>query len=147
MQDMFQISIRNSMLSASICGICVRLLRGSMPLWLLPVLLIPAQTSDPARTIEELEKELASHIRLLSDWGGLTRYGSENAELGPPAPGVDRVVCLGDEITEMWGRGKAGFFPGKPYLNRGVAHQATPQMLVRFRQDVISLKPKVVIIQ
>ena len=106
-----------------------------------------AQTVDPARTIAELERELAAHVRLLSDWGGLTRYGSENADLGPPAPGVDRVVFLGDEITEMWGRGEAKFFPGKPFLNRGIRHQTTPQMLIRFRQDVISLKPKVVVIQ
>ena len=108
---------------------------------------VQAQTVDPARTIAELERELAAHVRLLSDWGGLTRYGSENADLGPPAPGVDRVVFLGDEITEMWGRGEAKFFPGKPFLNRGIGHQTTPQMLVRFRQDVISLKPKVVVIQ
>jgi len=106
-----------------------------------------AQTADPAKTIAELEQELAAHVRLLSDWGGLTRYGSENAELGPPAPGVDRVVFLGDEITEMWGRGNAKFFPGKPFLNRGISHQTTPQMLVRFRQDVINLKPKIVVIQ
>jgi lysophospholipase L1-like esterase len=106
-----------------------------------------SQTVDPAATIAQLERELAAHVRLLSDWGGLTRYGSENADLGPPAPGVDRVVFLGDEITEMWGRGEAKFFPGKPFLNRGIGHQTTPQMLVRFRQDVISLKPKVVVIQ
>jgi lysophospholipase L1-like esterase len=106
-----------------------------------------AQTPDQAKIIAGLERELADRVRLLSDWGGLTRYGSENAELGPPAPGVDRVVFLGDEITEMWGRGKAKFFPGKPFLNRGISHQTTPQMLVRFRQDVISLKPKVVVIQ
>ncbi|PYV39058.1 MAG: capsular biosynthesis protein [Acidobacteria bacterium] len=106
-----------------------------------------AQTADPAKTIAELEQELAAHVRLLSDWGGLTRYGSENAELGPPALGVDRVVFLGDEITEMWGRGNAKFFPGKPFLNRGISHQTTPQMLVRFRQDVINLKPKIVVIQ
>ncbi len=118
-----------------------------MPLWLLCFSLVPAQATDPAKTIAELEKELTAHVRLLSDWGGLTRYGSENAELGPPAPGIDRVVFLGDEITEMWGRGKAKFFPGQPFLNRGIAHQTTPQMLVRFRQDVISLKPKVVVIQ
>ena len=109
--------------------------------------LVRAQTADPAKTIAELEQELAAHIRLLSDWGGLTRYGSENTELGPPAPGVDRVVFLGDEITEMWGRGKAKFLQGKPYLNRGISRQTTPQMLVRFRQDVISLKPRIVIIQ
>src|SRR4051794_24883933 len=89
----------------------------------------PAQESDRVR-------------RLLIDWAGLTRYGSENTELPAPAPGENRVVFLGDEITEHW----SPFFPTKPYLNRGIAHQTTPQMLVRFRQDVILLKPKVVVI-
>lgn len=93
----------------------------------------------------ELEQQIEAQRRLLADWGGLTRYGSENAELRL-LPGEDRVVFLGDEITENWGKGKAKFFPGKPYLNRGIARQATPQMLVRFRQDVIALKPKVVVI-
>lgn len=104
-----------------------------------------AQIRDSRPTVEELEAELAAQRRLLSDWGGLTRYGSENSELRL-SPGEDRVVFLGDEITENWGKGKTPFFPGKPYLNRGIAHQATPQMLVRFRQDVIALKPKVVVI-
>ena len=143
---MFQPSVRKLISSACICEICVRVLCASVPLWLLCFSPIPAQT-DPAKTIAELEKELAAHIRLLSDWGGLTRYGSENAELGPPAAGADRVVFLGDENTEMWGGGKAKLFTGKPYLNRGISHQTTPQMLVRFRQDVISLQPKVVVIQ
>src|SRR6266513_2906960 len=83
---------------------------------------------------------------LLKDWAGLIRYGSENAELKPPKPGEDRVVFLGDEITELWGRGEAEFFPAKPYENRGISRQTTPQMLVRFRQDVVALKPKVVVI-
>lgn len=144
---MFQLFVRTLMLSARICEICVRRLCLSILLWLLCCSFIPAQTTDSARVIAELEKELADHIRLLSDWGGLTRYGSENAELGPPAPSIDRVVFLGDEITETWGTGKAKFFSGKSYLNRGINHQTTPQMLVRFRQDVISLKPKVVVIQ
>ena len=74
-------------------------------------------------------------------------YGSENTELPPPKPGENRVVFLGDEITENWGTRRSAVFPGKPYLNRGIARQTTPQMLVRFRQDVISLKPKVVVIQ
>jgi lysophospholipase L1-like esterase len=104
------------------------------------------QAPDPAKSkTAELEQELKAHIRLLSDWGGLTRYGSENTEI-ELSPNVDRVVFLGDEITEMWGHGEK-FFPGKSYLNRGITHQTTPQMLVRFRQDVISLKPKVVVIQ
>ena len=55
-------------------------------------------------------------------------------------------VFLGDEITEFWGNGTTGFFSGKPYLNRGIKGQTTPQMLVRFRQDVIMLKPKVVVL-
>jgi len=81
--------------------------------------------------------------RLLIDWGGLDRYGSEDTEVRPPKAGENRVVFLGDQMTENW----TDFFPGKPYLNRGIASQTTPQMLVRFRQDVISLKPKVVVIQ
>lgn len=90
----------------------------------------PAQESDRVR-------------RLLIDWASLTRYGSENTELPAPKPGENRVVFLGDQITENW----KPFFPGRPYLNRGIALQTTPQMLVRFRQDVISLKPKVVVIE
>jgi lysophospholipase L1-like esterase len=81
--------------------------------------------------------------KLLMDWAGLTRYGSENAELRAPRPGENRVIFLGDQITESW----KNFFPGKPYLNRGIANQTTPQMLVRFRQDVIGLEPKVVVIE
>jgi len=92
-------------------------------------------------TPEQLEIELDAYRRVLLDWGGLTRYGSENAELRPQ-PG--RVVFLGDEITEKWG---PQFFPGKPYLNRGITRQTAAQMLVRFRQDVISLEPAVVVIQ
>jgi lysophospholipase L1-like esterase len=82
---------------------------------------------------------------LLIDWAGLTRYGSEDTEIPAPKPGENRVVFLGDQITEEWSA-NGGFFPGKFYLNRGIAGQTTPQMLVRFRQDVIDLKPKVVVI-
>lgn len=94
----------------------------------------------------DVERELAAQRRLLADWAGLTRYGSENAELRLPE-NETRVVFLGDEITESWGRGTAKFFPGKPYLNRGIARQTSAQMLVRFRQDVIALKPRAVVIQ
>ena len=103
------------------------------------------QTPDCCRNVTLLEKQLAVQTRLLHDWGGLTRYGSENTEVRPAA-GEDRVVFFGDEITEMWGRGSEPFFPGRPYFNRGIGGQTTPQMLVRFRQDVIALKPKVVVI-
>jgi lysophospholipase L1-like esterase len=95
----------------------------------------------------ELEKRLNAYAHLLRDWAGLTRYGSENTELPPPAAGADRVVFFGDQITEAWGRSTGRFFPGTAYLNRGLAGQTTAQMLVRFRQDVVALKPKAVIIQ
>jgi lysophospholipase L1-like esterase len=97
-------------------------------------------------SIAMLQQELARYRHILSDWAGLTRYGSENTELSPPSPAEPRVVFLGDQITELWGQGGAKFFPGRPYLNRGITGQTTPQMLVRFRQDVIALKPRVVVI-
>ena len=105
---------------------------------------LASENGEPTR--EDLERTIYAQQVLLRDWAGLTRYGSENAEL-PPADNVNRVVFLGDEITENWTNSKGGFFPGKPYVNRGIAGQTTPQMLVRFRQDVIQLKPKVVVIQ
>src|SRR5688572_16310123 len=80
------------------------------------------------------------------DWAQLGKYASANAELPPPAPGENRVVFMGNSITEVWGPNFAGMFPGKPYINRGIGGQTTPQMLIRFRQDVIALKPKVVVI-
>ena len=106
-----------------------------------------AQLPPDPRPAAALEQELARYRHILSDWAGLTRYGSENSELPPPAAGEQRVVFLGDQITELWGQGRAKFFAGKPYVNRGIIGQTTPQMLVRFRQDVIALKPRVVVIQ
>jgi lysophospholipase L1-like esterase len=83
----------------------------------------------------------------LQDWANLARYRQENANLPAPAPGESRVVFMGDSITEFWGRAPgAVFFPGKPYVNRGISGQTTPQMLVRFMPDVVALKPKVVVI-
>jgi lysophospholipase L1-like esterase len=114
-----------------------------MNLLVLTGLLALAQDLTPA----QLDQELTAYRRLLLDWASLTRYGSDNSELKLPAAGENRVVFLGDEITERWGEGKAKFFPGKPYLNRGITRQTSAQMLVRFRQDVISLHPKVVVIQ
>ena len=78
------------------------------------------------------------------DWANLGRYRTQNAELAPPAAGERRVVFMGDSITDSWAR--QNFFPGKPYVGRGISGQTTPQMLVRFRQDVIALKPAVVVI-
>jgi lysophospholipase L1-like esterase len=94
-----------------------------------------------------LERQVDIQRRLLSDWAGLTRYGSENTELVRSPSDAERVIFLGDEITESWSATEGQFFSGKPYLNRGIRGQTSPQMLVRFRQDVISLKPRVVVIQ
>jgi lysophospholipase L1-like esterase len=105
-----------------------------------------AQRAPDPRSTVALEQELARYRHIVGDWAGLTRYGSENSELPPPAPGESRVVFLGDQVTELWGQGSAKFFSGKPYVNRGIIGQTTPQMLVRFRQDVIALKARVVII-
>jgi lysophospholipase L1-like esterase len=80
------------------------------------------------------------------DWPNLARYGAENEALPPPAPDVQRVVFFGDSITDAWGRTTGVFFPGKPYVNRGIGGQTTPQMLVRFQQDVVHLKPAAVVI-
>ena len=82
--------------------------------------------------------------QLLTDFGWLARFHDADEKLGPPAAGEDRVVFMGDSITEGWPLAES--FPGKPYINRGISGQTSPQMLVRFRQDVIDLRPSVVVI-
>ncbi|MGH9582748.1 MAG: SGNH/GDSL hydrolase family protein [Bryobacteraceae bacterium] len=84
--------------------------------------------------------------RTLQDWPDLARYRAEDAKLAS-MPEKNRVVFMGDSITDAWGRRPGTvFFPGKPYINRGISGQTTAQMLIRFQQDVVSLKPKVVVI-
>jgi lysophospholipase L1-like esterase len=82
--------------------------------------------------------------QLLVDFGGLSHFKEDNVKLGAPASGENRVVFMGDSITAGWKLDES--FPGRPYINRGISGQTTPQMLVRFRQDVIDLQPKVVIL-
>jgi lysophospholipase L1-like esterase len=92
-----------------------------------------------------LDQYRASRIAVFTDdYGQLARYREANAALKPPSPGENRVVFFGDSITDIWHLEE--YFPGKPYINRGIGGQTTTQMLVRFRQDVIDLQPKVVII-
>lgn len=91
--------------------------------------------------------DIGSLQQRLADWAQLAHYRAENAQLAAPAPGTRRVVFFGDSITESWGRAAGTrFFPGRPYLNRGISGQTTAQMLVRFRQDVIDLHPAAVVI-
>jgi lysophospholipase L1-like esterase len=78
------------------------------------------------------------------DWPSLGRFKEADLKLGPPAPGENRVVFMGDSITDFWRLDES--FPGKPYVNRGISGQTTPQMVLRFFQDVIDLQPKVVVI-
>jgi len=85
--------------------------------------------------------------QMLNDFAWLAHFKEADLALAPPAAGENRVVFMGDSITQGWKiEGPDGYFPGKPYINRGISGQTTPQMLVRFRQDVIDLKPKVVVI-
>jgi lysophospholipase L1-like esterase len=99
----------------------------------------PTSTLSPAQ-IQILQSHLA-------DWAQLDRYRALNATLPPVTPGEQRVVFYGDSITDGWGRVRGVFFPGKSnYINRGISGQTTPQMLVRFQQDVVHLNPAVVVI-
>jgi len=82
----------------------------------------------------------------VADWANLQRYAKDNSELPRAAAVRQRVVFMGNSITQAWAPLFAESFPGKPYVGRGISGQTTPQMLVRFRQDVIALKPAVVVI-
>lgn len=109
-----------------------------------PQAINPLYTVPPASLTTA---QVADMQKLLADWPQLGRYRDENARLLAPQPGQARVVFYGDSITDAWGRAKdTTFFPGKPYLNRGISGQTTAQMLLRFRQDVIDLHPAAVVI-
>lgn len=91
-------------------------------------------------------QELERARKVLADWPNLARYAGDNARLSPPASSEQRVVFMGDSITDAWGRRGGKFWPDRPYVNRGISGQTTPQMLIRFRPDVIELGAKVVVI-
>lgn len=96
--------------------------------------------------VEKLQAEVQRSAKVLKDWANLGRYHADNAAVTAPASGENRVVFMGDSITDGWGKKYGQFFPGKPYVNRGIGGQTTPQMLIRFRPDVIAHHPKVVVI-
>ena len=85
-------------------------------------------------------------IQVQNDWTNLARYALENKNLKTTAKEKKRVVFMGDSITEFWKVFDNSFFTNKPYVNRGISGQTTPQMLLRFQQDVINLKPALVVI-
>jgi len=116
-----------------------------------------AQNPKPAEAVPAADEltpyQKSQLVRTFNDWPFLAKFRDADKLLPPPAQGETRVVFMGDSITEGWGmKGTATtpdrgeFFPGKPYINRGISGQTTPQMLVRFRQDVILLKPQVVVL-
>ena len=124
----------------------------SKPVSVCCLLCLAALAQEPAPSIPStgspgLDQYRASRIAIYTDdFGELKRYREVDAALKPPAAGENRVVFLGDSITDYWKL--ADYFPGKPYVvfNRGIDGQTTPQMLVRFRQDVIELHPKVLVV-
>lgn len=103
---------------------------------------VASPVADPGETMR-LRTDLERARTTLQDWPNLARYHEDNAKL---ASKENEVVFMGDSITDGWGRRYGEFFPGKAYVNRGISGQTTPQMLIRFRPDVIDLKPKVVVI-
>jgi lysophospholipase L1-like esterase len=108
-----------------------------------------APNGAPANCAElpVLTERLAQADKILHDWPNLARYAEANAAVAAPAKLELRVVFMGDSITDAWVSPEyGGFFPGKPYIDRGISGQTTPQMLIRFRPDVIALQPKVVVI-
>jgi lysophospholipase L1-like esterase len=103
------------------------------------------QVTLPSSGYPGLDKYRASRIAVyVNDYGQLARYRDASSALKPPAPDENRVVFFGDSITDTWKLDDS--FPGKPYVNRGIGGQTTSQMLVRFRQDVIDLQPKTIVV-
>ncbi|HVD94465.1 MAG TPA: SGNH/GDSL hydrolase family protein [Vicinamibacterales bacterium] len=106
----------------------------------------PSADTSCSEMATALQRMIGQDSRM-RDWPQLARYREANRTVAAPAAGDSRVVFMGDSITDAWQQPRfGGFFPGKPYVDRGISGQTTPQMLVRFKPDVIDLKPKAVVI-
>lgn len=104
-----------------------------------------AQTPTPTPDALTLEKQRADRLQArFNDFANLARYAKANSEVQPIAKGENRIVFLGDSITDGWKL--AEYFPNQPYINRGISGQTTPQMLLRMQPDVVVHKPKVMIL-
>ena len=129
-----------------------------MDKYLLPIVLLlvvspVAECSQVSQSAGTTSAELAAAAgrvaameRMLADWPNLAKYRDANAALAPPSGAEQRVVFMGDSITEGWGDMDPNFFAAHAYVDRGISGQTTPQMLVRLRQDVIALQPAAVVI-
>jgi lysophospholipase L1-like esterase len=101
-------------------------------------------SAETATSCDEAKAKNARYEKQLVDWAQFGRYREANLKVAPPSNNEERVVFMGDSITDGWNL--TDYFPGKPYINRGIGGQTTPQMLLRFRADVIDLKPRAVVI-
>lgn len=120
---------------------------GGAMIMLLSIVSANAQTAQTAPDCADVKAQVTRLENRLRDWPALSRYHDANTKTPAPAKGERRVVFMGDSITDSWDDPKyGGFFPGKPYVDRGISGQTTPQMLLRFRADVIALRPEVVVI-
>lgn len=132
----FTIGLSNSLIALLCCGLATAQSSSQMA--------VPTKCQEELQVATDRLTKLSTYLQ---DWPNLGYYQRANAQLSKPKHDELRVVFMGDSNTEYWDNpGYGGFFPGKPYVNRGIAGQITPQMLIRFRQDVIALHPKVVVI-
>jgi lysophospholipase L1-like esterase len=115
-----------------------------LPLIALSISAYPQQANPPASNNPACEVQPVK--KTLADWSDFSHYKLDNDALDPPLPGQKRVVFFGSSTIENWGRRyDSVFFPGKTYINRGISGETTPQMLLRFQQDVVNLKPAAVV--
>ncbi len=105
-----------------------------------------ASGATPPATDSEMARQRAADSAFRNDYANFARYRDSNAALPAPKAGEQRVVFMGNSITEGWVKYFPTMFAGKPYIGRGIGGQTTPQMLVRFHADVVALKPAVVVI-
>jgi len=140
--------LRTVFLAAAVAALLVPfLLSAQEPGNSMPEMKAPAAIQPKPATAPISDWQKAHEEQLKNDWPWLAKFKEANLALAPPTEGENRVVFMGDSITEGWHfTGPQGSFLGKPYINRGISGQTTPQMVLRFRQDVIALKPKVVVI-
>jgi lysophospholipase L1-like esterase len=141
-----RVAFRTALLSLALAGLLVPYRLTAQEPANKPETMAPAaaQTTPAAVPATEAQKAKAREEQLENDWPWLGRFKEADLALGAPAVGENRVVFMGDSITQGWHLDDS--FPGKPYINRGISGQTSPQMVLRFRQDVIDLKPKVVVI-
>jgi lysophospholipase L1-like esterase len=108
---------------------------------------VNSQNKPTGPTNDQIEaRKKAQDDQLRNDWANFSRYRADNVKIGMPSPGEKRVVFMGNSITDGWIRIDSDFFKKNHYVDRGISGQTTPQMLVRFRPDVINLKASVVVI-